>query len=436
MCSQRMRHPPIKTELFIHNREKLRQLIKKDSIVIIHSNDTYPTNADGTMPFRQNSDLYYLTGIHQAESILVLMPEVWETTEREVLFIKETNEFIAIWEGKKLNKEEATSRSGISHIEWEHTFEDFLQRWIPQCNYIYLATNEHTRASTIVETRNDRFVKACQKRFPLHHYERLAPVMHRLRMNKHPLEIEAMRKACEITKAGFLRVLNYTKPGVAEWEIEAEFIHEFIRQGSRGFAYTPIIGSGKNACVLHYIENHSTCKENEVVLMDVAAEYAGWNADMTRCIPVSGKFSPRQKEVYQSVLRVMRGANELLRPGKSPTIYHQEVLILMEVELIALQLIDATAAKQQGPNKALVKKYFMHGVSHHLGLDVHDVALANEPFSEGMVMTIEPGIYIVEESLGIRLENCVVIGKDRNIDLMQDIPIELEEIEKLMQRKK
>ncbi len=427
-----MRYEPIDSSLFIRNRANLRGLLKPNSIVIVHSNDIYPTNADGSMAFKQNSDLFHLTGVDQEESVLVILPDAGDPKEREILFVRETNEHIAVWEGDKLTKEQATAVSGIERIEWSHNFESFLHRLVPQADHIYLVTNEHLRASVVVETRNARFIKDCQARYPLHRYERLAPLMHRLRITKDPVEIQMIQNACDITGAGFRRLLGFIKPGVGEWEIEAELLHEFVRRGSRGFAYAPIIGSGKNACVLHYVENDKVCKDGDVVLLDVAAEYAGWNSDLTRSVPVNGKFTPRQRQVYDAVLRVFRGANAILRPGNTPLEYQKQVVELMEKELVDLGLFSAKEAKEQGPDKALVKKYFMHGTSHHLGLDVHDVNPPHEPFAEGMVFTIEPGIYIREEGLGIRLENDVLIAKDRNIDLMADIPIEADEIEALM----
>lgn len=429
-----MRYDPIPSELFIRNREKLRGLLKPNSIVILHANDIYPTNADGTMPLKQNADLFYLTGVDQEETVLILMPDAADPNDREILFVRETNDYIAVWEGDKLTKEQARAATGIQRVEWSNSFDAMLHRLVPQADNIYLATNEHLRASVVVETRNDRFIKDCQKRYPLHSYERLAPLMHSLRIIKDPVEIDMLQKACDITEAGFRRLLGFIKPGVGEWEIEAELLHEFIRRKSRGFAYTPIIGSGKNACVLHYIENNQVCQDGDMVLLDVAAEYAGWNSDLTRTVPVNGKFTPRQRQVYDAVLRVYRAANEILRPGNTPLAYQQAVIEIMEKELVGLGLFTAQEAAQQGPDKHLVKKYFMHGTSHHLGLDVHDVSPPNKAFEVGMVFTIEPGIYIREEGLGVRLENDVVIGKDSNFDLMGNIPIEADEIEALMNR--
>jgi Xaa-Pro aminopeptidase len=427
-----MRYDPIDPRLFVRNRDRLRALLKPNSIVIVLANDILPTNADGTLPLKQNADLFYLTGVDQEETVLVLMPDAVEPKEREILFVKETSEHIAIWDGEKLTKDEAKAATGIERVEWTSSFNAWLHRLVPQAEHIYLTTNEHLRAEVVVETANDRFIRKCQSRYPLHRYERLAPLMHKLRMTKDPVEVNYIRKACDITEAGFRRVLGFIRPGVGEWEIEAELLHEFVRRGSRGFAYNPIIGTGKNACVLHYLENDKVCQDGDVVLMDVAAEYGGWNSDLTRSVPVNGRFTPRQREVYDSVLRVFRGANEILRPGNTPIEYQKQVVELMEAELVNLGLLSMKDVKEQGPDKAAVKKYFMHGTSHHLGLDVHDVAPPHEPFAEGMVFTIEPGIYIREEGLGIRLENDVLIEADGNRDLMANIPIEAEEIEELM----
>ena len=427
-----MRYEPISPDFFVRNRGNLRGLLKPNSLVIVLANDIYPTSADGTLPFKQNSDLFYLTGVDQEETRLVLMPDAVDPKEREILFVKETSERIVVWEGEKLSKEQARAATGIERIEWSQEFDGFLQRLVPQVEHIYLVTNEHLRACVVVETCNARFIKDCQARYPLHRYERLAPLLHRLRMIKDAEEMKMLQRACDITEAGFRRVLGFIKPGVGEWKIEAELLHEFVGRGSRGFAYSPIIGTGKNACVLHYVENDKVCQDGEMVLLDVAAEYAGWASDLTRTVPVNGKFTRRQRDVYDSVLRVFRGANEILRPGNTPLEYQQQVLELMERELVGLGLFTAQEAREQGPDKPLVKKYFMHGTSHHLGLDVHDVSPPHQPFAEGMVFTIEPGIYIREEALGVRLENDFRIGKDGNFDLMGKIPIEAEEIEALM----
>ncbi len=427
-----MRYKPVDPSFFVRNRERLRSLLKPRSISILHSNDIMPTNGDGTMPFKQNSDFYYLSGVDQEESILILFPDAQEESDREIIFVRETNDFLAVWEGEKLSKNRTTELSGIKNVQWLDAFESTLQRLVPQAEHIYLNTNEHLRAALTVESRNDRFIKKCKETFPLHSYCRLAPLMHKLRMVKAQEEVQMIQKACDITEAGFRRVLHFVKPGVGEWEIEAEFIHEFIRRRSKGFAYTPIIGSGKNACVLHYLENNQICHDGDMILMDVAAEYGNWNSDMTRTIPVNGKFTQRQRAVYNSVLTVLRQCNHILRPGIRPKDYQKKALEFMETELIALGLIDAEEAKNQPESKPLVRQYFMHGTSHHLGLDVHDVSPPNEPFAVGMVFTIEPGIYIPEENLGVRLENNFLIGENENTDLMANIPIEPDEIESLM----
>jgi len=410
----------------------LDKLLSGSSIAIFNSNDVMPTNADGTMSLSQNTDLYYLCGIDQEESVLVLFPDAKNPADREILFIRETNEHIAIWEGEKHSKEKATALSGINNIQWTSQIDATLHRLILQTRNIYLNTNEYVRADNSVQTRDSRFIKNCIAKYPLHNYERLAPLMHRLRIRKDKEEIKMLQQACDITESGFRRALNFVKPGVGEWEVEAEYAHEFIRHKSKGFAYTPIIGSGKNALCLHYMENNQICEDGAMLLMDVGAEYGNWNADMTRTIPVNGKFSDRQRAVYNSVLTVMRKCNEIMRPGILPADYQKKSVEFMEQELIILGLINADDARNQSDDKPLVKKYFMHGTSHHLGLDVHDVSPSEEPFAAGMVLTIEPGIYIREENMGVRLENNILIGETENIDLMSNIPIEAEEIEALM----
>ncbi|MEJ6777980.1 MAG: aminopeptidase P N-terminal domain-containing protein [Akkermansiaceae bacterium] len=427
-----MRFDPADPQLFVRNRARLAELLKGNSIAIFHSNDVMPTNADATMALRQNTDLYYLSGIDQEESVLVLFPDAHHEKDREILFVRETNEHIAIWEGAKITQEQATELSGVGNVQWTNNLDEILHRLIQQAEHIYLNTNEYLRAEISVETRDARYIKKCQAAYPLHKYERLAPHMHRLRCTKDAEEIKMMQKACDITELGFRRILGFVKPGVAEWEIEAEYIHEFLRKKSKGFAYSPIIGSGKNACVLHYHDNDQVCQDGDMLLMDVASEYGNWNADMTRTIPVNGKFTDRQRAVYNSVLAVMRKCNDILRPGMMLVDYQKKAVGFMEEELIKLGLIDAEEASKQDDTKPLVKRYFMHGTSHHLGLDVHDVSPANEPFAVGMVFTIEPGIYIPDENMGVRLENNYLIGKDENFDLMANIPIEADEIESLM----
>ena len=427
-----MRYEAVDPEFFVRNRANLAAKMKPNSVLILHANDIMPTNADGTLPWRQNNDLYYLTGVDQEETVVIIYPDAYTEADREILFVRETSELIAIWEGEKLTKERATEVSGIKNVQWVDSFEAALQRLVPQVENIYLHSNEYIKASTIVETRNRRFISQIQHQYPLHQLLRAAPLLQELRIIKDAEEIKYLQKAVDITEKGFRRVLKFLKPGVGEWEVEAEYLHEFVRNKSRGFAYIPILGSGKNACVLHYVENKDVCQDGELLLMDVAAEYGNWNADMTRTIPVNGKFSPRQRAVYDAVLRVLRACNEILRPGIYMLDYQKQVIEIVEKELIGLGLIDADEAAKQDDQKPLVKKYFMHGCSHHLGLDVHDVHPPNIPVEVGMVFTIEPGIYIREENLGIRLEDDVVIGETENINLFKNIPIEADEIEALM----
>lgn len=426
------RYEPIGNALFIKNRNKLAAKLKPNSVVIVCSNDIMPTNADGTMTFRQNSNMLYLSGIDQEESLLLLAPDFPDEKLREMLFARETNEHIAIWEGHKYTKEEATAESGIQNVQWLEKFELMLKTVLAETENIYLYTNEHVRNATEVETRSDRFNKWCRATYPDYEYERLAPVIYDLRTQKESREIEMLQKACDITNQGFRRILEYVKPDVWEYEVEAEYQHEFIRNRSKGFAYTPIIAGGGNACVLHYIDNCDQLKDGDLLLMDVGAEYANYNADMTRTIPINGRFTKRQRDIYDAVLRVKNAATKLLVPGGKIPEYHAEVGKLMESELLALGLIDKTDIKNQNPDWPAYKKYFMHGTSHHLGLDVHDVASIHTDFKPGMVFTVEPGIYVPEEGIGIRLEDDVVILENGHLNLMGDIPIEAEEIESLM----
>jgi len=427
-----MRYKPLNNTFYKKNRSKLTGKLKPNSLVIFHSNDLMPTNADGTMKFRQDNDLFYLTGIDQEETILVIYPDFPDERMREILFVKETNEHIAVWEGNKLTKKEAEQLSGIKQVQWISAFDSVLHNLMLSADHVYLNTNEHRGAANQVESRDVRFIKKMKLQFPLHKYERIAPVMHELRAVKEQDEIDQMQRASEITEDGFRRVLRFVKPGVMEYEIEAEFLHEFIRQGSRGFAYEPIVGSGANSCVLHYLENDQVCKSGDLILMDIGAEYGNYNADMTRTIPVNGKYSARQREVYDAVLRVKKEAANMLRPGVVLKEYQKEVVKIMESELIGLGLLDKHDVSKQNPDLPLYRKYFMHGTSHHIGLDVHDVGPISTPVKAGMAFTVEPGIYIREENIGIRLENNYVIGEDRNFDLMATIPIEAEEIEELM----
>ena len=426
-----MKYLPINNQLFTENRKKFSAQLNPNTIAIFNSNDVMPTNADGTMPFRQNNDLFWLSGIDQEESVLVIFPE---NDEKEILFLKETNEHIAIWEGSKLTKEQALRTSGVSSVYWLSEMEDKLKKLINKSNGVYINKNIHSRSASEVETRDDRFRNMITKKFSVKEILEVAPIMHELRSIKSSTEIDLMQNACNITEKGVRRILPFIKPGVSEYEIEAELMHEFLRNRSTGFAYQPIIGSGRDSCVLHYIENNKKCKDGDILLMDFGAEYANYASDLTRTVPVNGRFSKRQKAVYSSVLHVMKEATKMLAPGTIFKEYNQEVGRIMESELIKLGLLDKYDVMKQDPKKPLFRRYFMHGTSHYLGLDVHDVGNFDWPMKEGMVFTCEPGIYILEEELGIRLENDILVTKDGPNDLMKNIPIEADEIEDLMNK--
>jgi len=427
-----MKYQPISKKLFEHNRALFSTHLNTQSLAVFCSNDKMPTNADGTMPFKQNSDLFWMSGVDQEESKLVIFPGCLNPKHREILFLKETSDLISIWEGEKLSKEKAYNVSGISTVYWNSQFEDVFNELMKEAESIYLNSNDHTRSSSKVQTQTDRFNDWCKRNFSTKQYIKSAPIMHDLRSVKHPVEIELLQHACNITEKGFRRVLRFVKAGVMEYEIEAEYMHEFLINRSKGFAYEPIIASGRNACVLHYIDNNKVCLDGDVILMDVGAEYANYSSDMTRCVPVNGRFTRRQKDVYNAVLNVMKQARSMLKPGVLLSDYHKEVGLIMQSELIGLGLINQHDIDKQDPKNPAYRKYFMHGTSHFLGLDVHDVGHFDKPIKEGMVFTCEPGIYILEENLGIRLENDLVITNDKPFDLMTNIPLEPEEIEDLM----
>ena len=428
-----MKYSPINAALFIQNRAAFVNQMEKDALAVFNSNDIFPISADSSMPFQQHRDIFYLSGVDQEESILVLSPNASNPAHKEILFLKETSELIAIWEGEKLTKETALQVSGVKTVYWLQQFPVIFKQLMAECGGIYLNTNEHLRASTEVETREDRFIKKVRIEYPAHQTLKSAPILHQIRSIKSQLEIDLMQTACNITEAGFRRLLGFVKPGVWEYEIEAELVHEFIKRRSKGFAYTPIIASGKNACVLHYIENNQQCQDGEVILLDVAAEYANYSSDLTRCIPVSGRFTKRQKAVYNAVLHVKNEAEKLLVPGVIMADYHKNVGLLMEEQLVGLNLISLDDIKNQKPEWPAYKKYFMHGTSHFIGLDTHDVGLWHQPIQAGMVFTCEPGIYIPEENLGIRLEDDLVVQeKGAPFNLMKNIPLEAEAIEGLM----
>lgn len=427
-----MKYKAIGKELFIKNRKKFIENLKENSLALFDSNDIYPTGADSYLPFKQHPDFFYLCGIDQEESILLLLKQENHSI-KEILFIKKTNEHIARWEGKKLSKEKAYEISGIKDVFWLEEFESLLYSLTSKAENIYLNLNEHYRAKKEVQTRQERRIEKIKNTYPIHSFKRSNPILQRLRSVKEPVEIELIKKACEITGKGFDRILKFLKPETWEFELEAEWICEFLSNRANGFAYSPIIASGKNACILHYIDNNQQCQEGELVLMDVGACYAHYNADLTRCVPVNGRFSKRQQEVYNAVLQVKKEAEKILIKGNNWQDYQKQVGEIMTSELLKLGLLDKADIQNQSPENPAYKKYFMHGTSHHLGLDTHDYGILSDAFTENMVFTIEPGIYICEEKLGIRLEDNYVIQKQGPpLNLTKNIPIEIQEIENMM----
>lgn len=428
-----MKYHQIDRNLFINNRAKLTAQMKPNSVAVFNSNDIYPVSADSSLPFEQHRDIFYLCGVDQEESILLLFPDAPYAHLKEVLFLKETNEHIAIWEGEKLTKDRADEVSGIKSVIWLQDFHKTLKEVMAYAETMYINTNEHYRAAIETETREARFVKWWKENYPAHKVEKANPILQRIRSIKEKEELDLIQEACNITEKGYRRVLKFVKPNVTEYEIEAEFAHEFIRNRSKGFAYTPIIASGNNANVLHYIENNQACKAGDLILLDVGAEYANYSSDMTRIVPVSGRFTQRQKEVYNAVLRVKNEATKMLTVGNFWKQYHVEVGKIMTSELLGLGLIDSADVQNENPECPAYKKYFMHGTSHHMGLDTHDYGLLHEPMKANMVFTVEPGIYIPAEGFGIRIEDDVVIQPDGEpFNLMRNIPIEVEEIESIM----
>ena len=428
-----MKYQSINSALFIKNRKNFASSMQKNSMAIFNSNDIYPISADSTVPFEQHRDLFYLSGVDQEESVLMLFPDCPNENLREVLFLKETNEHIAVWEGEKLTKEAAFNTSGVQTVFWLQDLEKVLFEMTTYCDTFYINTNEHYRANVATETREDRFTKWLLAKYPAHRVAKSNPILQSLRAVKDPIELELMQQACNITEKGIRRVLNFLQPGVWEYEIEAELIHEFIKNRSKGFAYTPIIASGNNANVLHYIENNQQCNAGDLILLDVAAEYANYSSDLTRTFPVSGRFSQRQKAVYKAVNHVKKEATKLLIPGTIWKDYHVEVGEIMTAELLKLGLLDKADVQNEDKNWPAYKKYFMHGTSHHIGLDTHDYGLLHKPMEANMVFTVEPGIYIPEEGFGIRLEDDVVVQENgAPFNLMGNIPIEADEIEEIM----
>jgi Xaa-Pro aminopeptidase len=428
-----MKYLPISPELFIKNRLKFSQQMEPRSIAVFNSNDVFSTGADSTLPFEQHRNIFYLSGVDQEESILIIFPSATNAAYREILFVKETNDHIAVWEGAKLSKAQATAATGVETVCWLSEFDAIFPKLMAEATSFYFNNNNHYRQAVEMETRNDRFLKQVESTYPNHKLIPNFPIMESIRGTKEPEEIALMQTACDITEKGFRRALGFIKPGVMEYEIEAEFAHEFLKNRSKGFAYTPIIGSGYNGCVLHYIENNQVCKEGDMLLMDVGAEYANYSSDMTRTIPVNGQFSARQKAVYQAVLNVKNEATKLLVPGTIWKDYHVEVGKMMTSELLGLGLIDKADVQNEDPKWPAYKKYFMHGTSHHMGLDTHDFGPLDTPMTANMVFTVEPGIYIPKEKMGIRIEDDVVIqAEGPPLNLMRNIPIEVEEIETLM----
>ena len=430
-----MKYSALDPQLFVTHRANLTRLLLSNSLAIVNANDILPTNADGSFLLRPNSDLFYLSGVEQEESMLLLYPDAHDEKFREILFLREPSALAETWEGHKLTKDEAKRISGVARVEWLSEFPAIFHRLMCECEHVYLNSNEHKRAQVVVETREARFVRATRRQYPLHDYQRLARLLHQLRAVKSPEEIDLLKQACAITEAGFRWVCRFVWPAVNEMEVEAEFAHEFIRRGG-GFAYNPIIACGANACALHYVQNDQPCRDGELLLLDVAASYANYNADLTRTIPVNGKFTRRQKQVYAAVLRALRALSAAAVPGKLPKDWQKEAEAFMEKELVDLGLLKTSQIRRQDPDHPAVKQYFMHGIGHPLGLDVHDVTHTTQPMQAGWVLTVEPGIYIPKEKLAVRLEDNIVLREGGNENLLAKVPLEPEEIEELMHHAK
>lgn len=427
-----MRYQPIPNTLFSANRNRFCEMLPKNSVAIFHSNDQYPRNGDQFFKFRQQSDFFYLTGIDQEESILIIAPDARNEKFREALFLLVTNERIAIYDGHKYTREEAAEISGIENTFWVDDFELSLRDVLQNAEHVFFNTIEYVKYFNEVPTRNLRYINEFKEKYPLYKLERAAPLLAKLRCIKSETEITLLQKACDITHKAFERMMRFTKPGVYEFDIQAEIDHEFTINRANGHGYAPILASGKNALVLHYITNNDQCQDGDLLLMDFGAEYANYSADMSRTIPVNGKFTPRQKDCYNAVLRTFKEARKLMVPGNNAKMVTEEAWRLMEQEMILLGLFTADDVKNQDKEKPLFKKYLPHGIAHYLGLDVHDVGDPNEAFKPGMVLTCEPGIYIPEENIGIRIENNILITENEPIDLMKNIPVEIDEIETIM----
>jgi len=427
-----MKNLPLDPKIFIENRKRFIKGMKPNSIAIFNRNDEVSSNGDALYRFQQNTDLYWLCGIEQEDTMVILFPDAPEEKYKEVLVLVRPNEMKEKWDGKRLRAEEGKQISGIKTVVWLDSIDPLLQQWIHLADTIYLNTNENDRKANLLETRDYRYVKQMKERYPLHKYERSAKIMRELRAIKTPYEVEVVKKAIDITDKTFRRLLQFIKPGVMEYEIEAEIFHEFLRNRAKGEAYGSIIASGDRARTLHYVFNNEECKDGELVLMDFGANYGGYAADLTRTVPVNGKFTKRQKEVYNACLHLHNYAKGLLKPGITIAEYHEKVGEEATKIFIKTGLLKKEDVKNEDKENRAYRKYLYHGISHHLGLDVHDLGTKTEPLKSGMVLTVEPGIYIEEEHMGVRIENNVWLTKDGNIDLMKNIPITAEEIEKLM----
>lgn len=419
-------------DVFVQNRNRVAAMMQPHSIAIVNNNDVLPTNADGAFILHPNADLFYLTGIEQEESMVVIFPGAHEDKNREILFIREASPLLETWEGKKLTKEQASAISGIKRVELLSAFPTIFRTLMCEAENVYLNANEHPRASTVLEdTREARFVRDCILQYPLHRYHRLARIMHQVRTVKSAAEIAMIRRACELTRDGLKRVAKFLRPGVNECQVEAEFAHEFISHGGK-FAYSPIVATGINACALHYIENNAPCQDGDLLLLDVGSSLGNYNSDMTRTLPVNGRFTPRQRQVYDAVYRAYQACAAELKPGLLAKDWRKFAQETIEKEVVDLGLLTIEQIRSQGPDKAALAKYFMHGVGHPIGLDVHDVQLVDAPLQPGWVMTCEPAIYIKEEEMGIRLEDTLVITEHGAESLMADIPMAADAIEDLM----
>ena len=427
-----MKYKALNVELFQHNRRRFTSELLPGTVAIFNSNDMMPRSGDTCFPFRQNTGLFWLSGIDQEESMLFLFPGCPKEKHEEVLFIKRTNEHIAVWDGHKYTKDEARVVSGIQKVYFLDEGEVIMRELINLSTGIYLNFNEHDKFITAVESCDQRYAKFIRSTYPGHTIYRSQPILKKLQAIKNTWEIATIQHSIDITQKAFDRVLKFVQPGVWEYEVEAEITHEFLRNRATGHAYNPIIASGKSACVLHYIENDKECKDGDLLLMDFGSEYANYAADLTRTIPVNGRFTDRQRAVYNAVLRTLKEARNMLVPGTLLEEYNKEVGLYMQSELLDLGLISKKDIEDQNPDWPAYKKYFMHGTSHHMGLDVHDLSHRYDPFRAGMIFTCEPGIYIPEEGIGVRLENDILVTDEGAIDLFSNIPIELEEIEELM----